>query len=318
MTALTTATPSRSGARPVVAPEPRRPRRRRGSAVPYAFLAPAFVILLAFGVLPIVVAAVVSTTNLNISGLADASNIEFIGLDNYRRLFDDADFWRALGITGMFAVVGVPSIIVLSLGVALLLHRSDGRFARVLRAFYFMPAITAIVAISLVWGYLYNSQFGLFNHLLSLVGMDPVPWLSDPTMAKWSVGLVAVWRATGLNIIIFLAALHGIPKEYHEAAAIDGANELQRTFRITIPLLRFAVFFVTVTTVIAWLQFFDEPYVLTRGGPAGATTSVSLYIFQMGFRYNQFGFASAGSVVLFVIIAAITLIQMRLRRADVD
>ena len=293
-------------------------RPRRGTAIPYAFVAPAFLLLLAFGVLPILVAAVVSTTNLNISGLADPSNVKFIGVDNYIRLARDPGFWDALTNTGLFAVVGVPSIIVASLGVALLLHRSNGRFASALRAFYFMPAITAIVAIALVWGYLYNSQFGLFNYLLSLVGLGPVQWLSDPTVAKGSVALVAIWRATGLNIVIFLAALQGIPKEYLEAAAIDGANERQRTFRITIPLLRFAIFFVTITTVINWLQFFDEPYVLTQGGPAGATTSISLYIFQEGFRFNQFGFASAGSVVLFVIIAVITLVQLRMRGNDVD
>ncbi|CAN5293964.1 sugar ABC transporter permease [soil metagenome] len=301
---------------------PRRPAgsvsRRRGAVVPYAFVAPAFLLLLAFGVLPILVAAVVSTTNMNISGLADSSKIRFIGAANYTRLVHDPEFWHALTNTGLFALVGVPSILAASLGVALLLHRSDSRFARALRAFYFMPAITAIVAVALVWGYLYNSQFGLFNYLLSLVGISPVPWLSSPTVAKFSVALVAIWRATGLNIIIFLAALQGIPKEYLEAAAIDGANERQRTLRITIPLLRFAIFFVTITTVINWLQFFDEPYVLTQGGPVGATTSISLYIFQQGFRYNQFGFASAGSLVLFVIIAVVTLVQLRLRRSDVD
>ena len=320
-------TPPAATAAPPLATRPRPSRRetlasprRRGrfSVVPYAFVAPAFLLLLAFGLLPILVAAAVSTTNMNISGLADSSNIKFVGLANYTRLARDPDFWHALTNTGLFAVVGVPSIVVLSLGVALLLHRSNGRFARSLRAFYFMPAITAIVAVSLVWGYLYNSQFGLFNYLLSVVGVDPVPWLSDPTIAKGSVALVAIWRATGLNIIIFLAALQGIPKEYHEAAAIDGANERQRTLRITIPLLRFAIFFVVITTVINWLQFFDEPYVLTQGGPAGATTSISLYIFQQGFRYNQFGFASAGSLVLFVIIAIVTLVQLRMRGSDVD
>jgi len=286
--------------------------------VPYAFVAPAFSLLLAFGVLPIAVAAAVSTTNMNISGLADHHNITFVGAANYLRLVRDPAFWHALTNTGLFAVVGVPSIIVSSLGIALLLHRSDGRFARALRAFYFMPAITAIVAVALVWGYLYNSQFGLFNYALSTVGLGPVQWLSDPIVAKGSVALVAIWRATGLNIVIFLAALQGIPKEYLEAAAIDGANERQRTWRITIPLLRFAISFVTITTVINWLQFFDEPYVLTDGGPAGATTSISLYIFQEGFRFNQFGFASAGSVVLFAIIAVITLVQLRMRRTDVD
>lgn len=320
MTSTSTVAPPGAASSPL-----RRPRllagpasRRRGAVVPYAFVAPAFLLLLAFGVLPILVAAVVSTTNMNISGLADSSKIRFIGAANYTRLVHDPEFWHALTNTGLFALVGVPSILAASLGVALLLHRSDSRFARALRAFYFMPAITAIVAVALVWGYLYNSQFGLFNYLLSLVGISPVPWLSSPTVAKFSVALVAIWRATGLNIIIFLAALQGIPKEYLEAAAIDGATERQRTLRITIPLLRFAIFFVTITTVINWLQFFDEPYVLTQGGPVGATTSISLYIFQQGFRYNQFGFASAGSLVLFVIIAVVTLAQLRLRRSDVD
>lgn len=293
-----------------------RSTRRRGRSTPYLMLAPAFLVLLAFGVLPIFVAAAVSTTNLNISGLANPDRIEFVGVSNYVRLFGDDDFWRALGNTGVFVAFGLPAIIVTSLAVALLLHRSGGRFARLLRSFYFMPAITAIVAVSIVWGNLYNSQFGLFNYLLSLVGAGPVQWLSDPVVAKFSVALVAIWRATGLNTIIFLAALQGIPREYDEAAQIDGASDLQRTWKITIPLLRFAIFFVTITTTISWLQFFDEPYVLTEGGPQGATTSISLYIFQQGFRYNQFGFASAGSLVLFVIIAIITIIQLRARRSS--
>jgi multiple sugar transport system permease protein len=206
--------------------------------------------------------------------------------------------------------------VVLSLGVALLLNRSQGVFFRSLRAFYFIPAITAIVAISLVWGYLYNTQFGLLNYLLSLVGIEQVQWLSDPVLAKFSVALVAIWRGTGLNIIIFLAALQGVPKEYLEAASLDGAGEWKKTFSIVIPLLRFAIFFVSVTTTISWLQFFDEPFVLTDGGPLGATTSASIFLYKEGFRLNQFGYASAGSIVLFAIIAIITLVQLRLRRAD--
>ncbi len=276
------------------------------------------VLLLAFGVFPILVAAGVSLTDMDISGLADWGNVEFIGLDNYSRLFADQDFWRALGNTAFFVVIGVPTIVLVSLAVALLLNRSTGRFARALRAFYFVPAVTGIVAISLVWGYLYNTQFGLFNWLLSLVGVDQVQWLSDPSLAKFSVALVAIWRGTGLNIIIFLAALQGVPREYHEAAALDGAGEWRTTRSITIPLLRFAIFFVTVTTMIAWLQFFDEPFVLTDGGPLGATTSASIFLYKEGFRLNQFGYASAGSLVLFALIAFVTLVQLRLRRADVE
>jgi multiple sugar transport system permease protein len=288
---------------------------RRASLTPYLFVSPAILLLLAFGVLPIAVAAAVSLTDMNISGLANWGNVEFIGVDNYVALAADPDFWRALGNTGLFVVVGVPAIVIVSLGIALMLERSGGRLARALRSFYFVPAVTGIVAISLVWGYLYNTQFGLFNYLLSLVGVEQVQWLSDPWLAKFSVALVAIWRGTGLNIIIFLAALQGIPREYREAAALDGAGEWRTTRSIVLPLLGFAIFFVTVTTTISWLQFFDEPFVLTDGGPLGATTSVSIFLYKEGFRLNQFGYASAGSLVLFAII---TFAQLRLRRPDVD
>ena len=283
---------------------------------PYLFVSPAMLLLITFGIFPIFVAAVVSTTNMNISGFVNPGNIKFIGLQNYENLFADPQFLQALWNTGGFALFGVPAIVVLSLAVALLLNRSGNMFFQVLRSFYFIPAITAIVAISLIWGYLYNTQFGLFNYVVSLVGVPQVQWLSDPLLAKFSVAFVAIWRGTGLNIIIFLAALQGVPKEYLEAASIDGASDWRRTFSIIIPLLRFAIFFVSVTTTIAWLQFFDEPFVLTDGGPLGATTSMSIFLYKEGFRLNQFGYAAAGSLVLFAIIAVITIIQLRIRRAD--
>jgi len=290
----------------------------RTRIAPYGFIAPAMVLLIAFGVLPIAVALLVSFTDMNLAGLGDWSRIEFIGVENYVKLFRDAAFWQSLGNTAFFAVLGVPSVIILSLIIALALNRSQNRFFRMLRSFYFVPAITAIVAVALVWGYLYNTQFGLFNYVLSLVGLPPVPWLSDPVVVKFSVAAVAIWRGLGLNVIIFLAALQGVPKEYLEAASIDGAGSFRRTWSIVIPLLRFAIFFVTITTVIAWLQFFDEPFVLTKGGPLGASTSIALFLYQKGFSSSQFGYASAGSVVLFAIIALVTLIQLRARRADVD
>lgn len=276
------------------------------------------VLLFAFGIFPILVATLVSLTNLNISGLADVHNVKFIGLSNYSKLFADPDFWQSMTNTAIFALVGIPSVVLLSLTIALLLNRSGNIYFRALRSFYFVPAITAIVAISLIWGYLYNTQFGFLNWLLSLVHIAPVQWLSNPILAKFSVALVAIWRGTGLNIIILLAALQAVPKEYLEAASIDGANEWIKTFKITIPLLRFAIFFVTITTAIAWLQFFDEAYVLTSGGPLGTTTSISLFIFNQGFQQNQFGYASAGSLVLFVLIAAITFVQLKWRKKDVE
>lgn len=285
---------------------------------PYVFITPAMALLITFGVLPIGVAVVVSLTDMNLAGLGNWSRIQFIGVDNYTELFGDKAFWQALGNTGLFAVLGVPVVIGLSLMIALGLNRSQGRLFKALRSFYFVPAITAIVAVALVWGYMFNTQFGLFNHLLTSVGLPAVQWLSDPVIVKFSVVMVAVWRGLGLNVIIFLAALQGVPREYLEAASIDGASELRQTVSIVIPLLRFAIFFVTITTIIAWLQFFDEPFVLTKGGPLGASTSISLFLYQKGFSASQFGYASAGSVVLFAIIAIVTIVQLRLRRADVD
>lgn len=284
-----------------------------GRALPYLFVGPTVACLVVFGVLPIVVAAAVSLTNLDITGLGDHSAIRFVGLGNYRQLVHDHAFWEALRNTALYIGVGVPTLVIGSLGIAIGLNRSSSRFFRALRVFYFFPAITAIVAISLIWGYLYNSQFGLLNYLLSEVGLGPVQWLSDPAIAKLSVAFVAIWRGSGLDIIIFLAALQSIPPEYYEAASLDGAGERRQIFDITIPLLKFAIFFVTVTTLISWMQFFDEPYVLTNGGPVNATTSVSLYIYQQGFSNNEFGFASAASIVLFAIIAVVTGFQLRAR-----
>jgi multiple sugar transport system permease protein len=260
----------------------------------------------------------VSLTDMNLAGLADWSRIGFVGLGNYRELFADPAFWQALANTGIFALLGVPTVIVVSFLIALLLHRGDNRFFRALRAFYFVPAVTAIVAVSLVWGYLYNTQFGLLNHLLSLAGLPPARWLGDPVLVKFSVAFVAVWRGTGLNIIIFLAALKAIPGEYLEAAELDGASGARKVVSIVIPLLRFAFFFVAVTTVIGWLQFFDEPFVLTKGGPLGESTSMSLFLYQEGFSAGRFGYAGAGTLVLFLIIAGVTLLQVRARRLDAD
>ena len=292
--------------------------RLRRALVPYVFIGPALFFLVVFSVLSLLVAAGVSLTNLDISGLAHYDKVRFIGLNNYRMLFSDGAFWESLGNTAIFVVVGVPTLIIGSLAVAIALNYSQSRLFRALRSFYFVPAITAIVAISLIWGNLYNSQFGLLNWLLSLIGIAPVQWLTDPAIAKFSVALVAIWRGSGLDTIIFLAALQAIPPEYYEAAAIDGAGELRKIFSITLPMMRFAIFFVIVTNLIGWMQFFDEPYVLTQGGPVHATTSMSLYIYQQGFRYNAFGFASAASIVLFVIVAGVTTLQLRARRADVD
>lgn len=290
----------------------RRASRRLG----WAFSLPALLLVAVFGLMPIVVAAIVSLTDLDIAGLAHPGTIRFIGPENYLQLAADGDFWSAFALTLAYVVIGVPLIVVVALAVATGLNRSDSRFFRFLRTLYFLPAVTALVAISVIWKYMFNGQFGLFNWVLSVAGLPAVNWLSEPTSAQIAVGMVAVWRAIGLNSIILLAALQGVPQEQLEAAALDGAGPFRRYLHVILPQIRFALAFVVMTTLIGWLQFFDEPFVLTDGGPVGATTSISLFLFKRGFRLNEFGYASAGSMVLLVTIAAVTLLQLRLRRAD--
>ncbi len=299
--------------RPVRAGSRRQPTSRWAG---WGFALPALVLVAIFGLMPILVAAAVSFTDLDIGGLAHPETIRLVGAENYLTLAADPEFWSAFALTAGYVVVGVPLITVLALAVATGLNRSGGRFYRLLRTLYFLPAVTALVAISVIWKYMFNGQFGLFNWLLDLVGLPAVNWLSDPTSAQIAVGMVAVWRAIGLNSIILLAALQGVPDDQLEAAALDGAGPVRRYLHVVLPQIRFALGFVVMTTLIGWLQFFDEPFVLTDGGPVGATTSLSLFLFKRGFRLNEFGYASAGSIVLLVTIAAVTLIQLRLRRAN--
>ncbi|WP_404409646.1 carbohydrate ABC transporter permease [Jeotgalibacillus malaysiensis] len=283
---------------------------------PYIFIAPALLILILFSLIPITIAFVISFTDMDLKGLANWSNISFIGLSNYTELLSDKVFHKAVLNTIFYVVIGVPLVIVCSLGIALLLNYGKSKIYTVFRGVYFMPAITNIIAIAVVWGFLYNTEYGLFNYLLSLMSVDKIPWLEEPTIAKLSLILLAVWKGIGINMIIFLAALQGIPNSYYEAARIDGAKRWQILFKITIPLLRYAIFFVTVTTLIGWLQFFEEPFIMTQGGPLDGTVSMALFIYQRGFQFSEFGYAAAGSFILFIFIIVVTLVQFKMRKAD--
>lgn len=285
---------------------------------PYIFIAPALLILILFSLIPITIAFVISFTDLNLKGLADWSSINFIGLENYTTLLTDTVFHKAVFNTLFYVVIGVPLVIICSLGIALLINYGKNLIFTVFRAVYFMPAITNIIAVAVVWGFLYNTEYGLFNYVLSLVNVDKVPWLEQPVLAKLSLIVLAVWKGIGINMIIFLAALQGIPNSYYEAARIDGAKRWQVLVYITIPLLRYSIFFVTVTTLIGWLQFFEEPFIMTKGGPLDGTVSMALFIYQRGFQFSEFGYAAAGSFVLFIVIIIVTLLQFKLKKADVD
>jgi multiple sugar transport system permease protein len=285
---------------------------------PYFFIAPAIILLTLFSILPIFIALIISFTDIDLAGLADWSTINFVGLQNYKDIFSDPVFIKSIYNTLFYVVFGVPFVIVCSLGIALLINFGKSPIFKVFRLVFYMPSITNVVAIAVVWSYLYNPQFGLFNYLLKLLHLPAVPWLQDPTMAKISLIILALWRAIGVNMIIFLAALQGIPREYYEAAQLDGASGWKQLTKITIPLLRYAIFFVSITTMIGWLQFFEEPFIMTKGGPLDSTTSVALFIYQNGFELSKFGYAAAGSFILFIAIITVTIIQFKLQNKEVD
>jgi multiple sugar transport system permease protein len=285
---------------------------------PYFFLAPAIILLSLFSILPIFVALIISFTDLDLVGIADWSSISFIGLENYKEVIGDPIFLKSIFNTLFYVVIGVPLVIVISLAIALLINFGKARIFKAFRVVFYMPSITNVVAVAVVWSYLYNPQLGLFNHILNLLNLPDVPWLQDPVMAKISLILLALWRAIGINMIIFLAALQGIPKTYYEAAQLDGANNWKQLTKITIPLLRYAIFFVSITTMIGWLQFFEEPFVMTNGGPLDSTTSVALFIYRNGFQFSNFGYAAAGSFILFIAIIIITMIQFKLQNKQQD
>ncbi|WP_414838567.1 carbohydrate ABC transporter permease [Carnobacterium sp. TMP28] len=280
---------------------------------PYLFISPAIILLLLFSILPILIALFISFTDLSLAGLADWSRIEFIGIDNYKNILSDPIFRKAAGNTLYYVIIGVPLVVILSLGLAIMINVGEGKFFSLMRLVFYSPSITNIVAVSVVWTFLYNPNLtvGLFNQLLHLVGLGPVAWLQTVATAKLSLIVLALWRGLGINMLIFLAALQGIPEAYYEAARLDGASKRQQLQFITIPMLKFSIFFVSVTTIIGWLQFFEEPLVMTQGGPLNSTTSISLFLYRNGFQLNQFGYAAAGSLILFVVIIIVTLIQFR-------
>ncbi|QGQ48247.1 carbohydrate ABC transporter permease [Metabacillus sediminilitoris] len=286
--------------------------------IPYLFIAPALILLCLFSLFPIFVALIISFTDIDLAGLADWSTISFIGIKNYLDVLSDPIFLKSILNTLFYVVFGVPLVIVCSLGIAILINYGKAPIFKAFRAVFYMPSVTNVVAVAVVWSYLYNPQFGLFNYILGLFNIPAVPWLQDPLMAKISLIALALWRAIGVNMIIFLAALQGIPKTYYEAAQLDGASDWKQLTKITIPLLRYAIFFVSITTMIGWLQFFEEPFIMTDGGPLDSTTSVALFIYRNGFQLSNFGYAAAGSFILFIAIIIVTLIQFRLQKKEVD
>jgi multiple sugar transport system permease protein len=289
---------------------------RRLAAIPAGvwFVAPALTLIGLFFFLPVAASLLLSFTDFDIYALGRLDRLRFIGLENYRRLLNDPMFWTALKNTLYFVVVGGPLSVLVSLGAALLVNHRLTRFRGVFRTLLFLPVVTTLVAVAVVWRYLYHPRYGFLNYVLGLAGLPPIEWLGDPDWAMPAIILMAVWKNFGFNMVVFIAGLQSIPHRLYEAAEIDGADGWAQFRYITLPMLAPTFLFVTVITLIGYFQLFAEPYVMTQGGPADSTLSVALLMFQEGFRWWNLGYAAAVAFVLFLIILAGTLIQAWLRR----
>jgi multiple sugar transport system permease protein len=277
----------------------------------WGFIAPALVALGLFFFLPVAAALILSFTDFDIYAVADIGNLRFVGLDNYIHLLETPLFWKALGNTAWFVVLGVPLSIMMSLAAALLLDNKLARFKGFFRTVYFAPVVTTLVAVAVIWRYLLHAKYGLVNWALGGVGIGPIDWLGDPHWSMPAIVLFAVWKNFGYNMIIILAGLQTIPEELHEAARIDGASAFQRLRHVTLPGLAPVLLVVSILTMAGYFQLFAEPYVMTQGGPVESTVSILYFMYEQGFRWWNLGFASAIAFVLFLIMFALTLVQLK-------
>ena len=286
--------------------------RRLGAG--WWFVAPAVTIIGLFFFVPVVAALALSLTDFDIYALADLGNLRFVGLSNYRELLANPLFWRALGNTLYFVVLGVPLSIAASLGAALLLDSRLARFKAFFRTALFAPVVTTLVAMAVIWRYLLHARYGLINYALSGIGVSPIDWLGDPRWAMPAIILFAVWKNFGYNMIIFMAGLQTIPEDLYEAARIDGASAVRRFWHVTLPGLAPTIVVVSLLTITGYLQLFAEPYVMTQGGPAQSTVSVLYFMYEQGFKWWSLGTASAVAFLLFGLMLAVTVVQMAVAR----
>ena len=272
----------------------------------WAFAAPALLVILVFFFLPVVAALGLSVTDFEIYALADIGNLRFVAFDNYIGLLHDSLFWKTLGNTLYFVVVGVPLSIALSLAAAVLLHSKLGRFKGFFRTAFFAPVVTTVVAVAVIWRYLFHTRYGLVNWGLSSVGIEPVDWLGDPAWAMPTIIAFAVWKNFGYNMVIFLAGLQSIPEDLYEAARIDGAGAWRQFRHVTLPMLGPVMLLVGILTMSGYFQLVAEPYVMTQGGPLESTKSVLYLMYDEGFKWWNLGNASAVAFLLFVLMVAVT------------
>jgi len=271
----------------------------------YLFLLPNLLGFLVFNVFPMAAALVLTFCHYDLRWPPT-----FVGLDNFVRMKDDWLFWKTFGNTLYWVAGSVVPTVIIALTLALLINRPM-RGVLGFRLIYFIPNITLMVAASVIWLWIYHPDFGLFNYILHLVGIKGPAWLHSSEWAMPALMLMGWWKGSGYSMLIFLAGLQGVPAELYEAAIVDGATGWQRFWRITLPLLSPATFFVLTTSFIGAFQGFDQFYIMTRGGPAHATTTMVLHIYNNGFNFFRMGYSCSMAMVLFACILLITLFQWR-------
>ncbi|MBO0993127.1 carbohydrate ABC transporter permease [Bacillus sp. SD088] len=280
-------------------------RKTRENLWAYLFIGPQILGLLLFIIGPVIFAFAISFTQWDIG-----SSPKWIGFENYEKQISDPVFLKVVKNTSIYALINIPLTMIGALAIALMLNQNI-RGKVILRTAYFMPVVTSSVAVALVWTWMYNPNFGLINSGLAAVGIEGPSWLASLKWALPSIVFMTVWQGIGYNMILFLAGLQGIPKHLYEAATIDGANSWQRFWKITFPMLSPTTFFVLIMLLIGSFQIFNEPYMMTNGGPADATNVFVLHIYNTAFQFYKMGEASAISFILFAIILVFTLVQFK-------
>lgn len=278
----------------------------------YLFVSPQILGLLAFTLFPVIMSLYLTNLEWDFT-----SKAKYVGLDNFDTIFHESLFWKSIGNTFLIVIGVVPLTLLVSLALALLTNRKMKGLA-IFKAALFLPMVTSSVAVILVWYWIYAPEIGLINYFLGLIGVKGPEWLTAPFWARVAIILMLTWQGMGYYYIIFLAGLKGIPKDYYEAADIDGANKWQQFRKITLPLLSPTTFFIVVTMLIGGFNAFQEPFILTKGGPDFSTYNIVMYVYDLAFRYFRMGEAAVVSVVMVAIIGVITFIQFKLSKRWVN
>ena len=282
----------------------------------WAFALPFVIIFFVFMAGPILASFVLSLTDFGLRDLRNPLGVNFVGLANYAELLGDPTFRISLLNTAYFVIAGVPLTLALGLAAALALDRGIRRFRTMYRVGYYLPVVTSIVAVAVVWRFVLNPDYGLLNMSLGAIGIDGPNWLADPILAMPSLIVMAAWRNLGFAMVLFLAGLQTIPVQLYEAASIDGAGRWAAFRSVTLPLLRPTLLFAVVITTIGYLQVFEEPFVMTDGGPLDRTLTVSMFMYEEGFEFFHQGYAAAIAWVLFLLVAIVAVVQFRVLRSQ--